>query len=75
MDDKTVKELEVFVTPFRRQEIKVQHVTHESGLNMLELKIREGRRFTILELDAELAGDLGKLMVEWSAQNQGSSET
>jgi hypothetical protein len=34
---------------------------------MLRIRIREGRRFTIVDLDAETAGRWGNLMAAWAA--------
>ena len=60
-----VTELAKFGTPYGR-EILLQDVTHESGMNLLRLRIREGSRFTILDVDAGTAAMLGKSMIDWS---------
>lgn len=57
-------ELDRFDAPFNR-EIKMHAVEHESGLHMLRLNIRERRRFTILDLDAETARRWIKVMAAW----------
>ena len=74
MTDKITRELGTFTTPFKRQEILLQDVQHESGLQMLEIRIREGRRFTIVELDAELAGQMSRQMADW-AEKAGTPAT
>lgn len=56
--DKTVTELEVIQAPWNK-EITVSEVCYEGGYTMLHLRIKEGRRFTDLELDAETAAKLG----------------
>ena len=41
---------------------------------LMEMRIREGRRITILELDGETVGNLAKALQGWSGkvQNKGS---
>jgi hypothetical protein len=68
MSEKTVSDLQTFVTPFRRQEIKLQDASHESGLKMLQIRVREGQRFTILEIDAKTAKALGTSILEWAEE-------
>ena len=36
----------------------------------MELRIREGRRITIVELDAKTVGDLGKALQEWADKSK-----
>lgn len=65
----TITLLEAFPAPFNR-EITVQDVTHESGMKMLRLRIKEGKsRFTILDLDPATAAKWGGLMADWAKQN------
>lgn len=73
MIDKQVKELESFKVPLRNVEIKLEDVRYEGGMAMLQLKIREGRRFTVLELDEETARHWGQAMAAWAdtATNDG----
>ena len=42
------------------KEIVVQGLAFESGLTMVRLRIREGRRFTVLDLDAASAAKLAE---------------
>lgn len=65
MTDETVTELERFEVPYGR-EIVLQNVVHESGMRVLRVRIREGRRFTIMDLDTIAATRLGTAMTEWS---------
>ncbi|MCB1513416.1 MAG: hypothetical protein H6876_03510 [Hyphomicrobiaceae bacterium] len=51
--------------PYRR-EIVLQDVQHESGLKLLRIRIREGRRFTILDIDATTADALADILTRWS---------
>ncbi len=66
MIDKQVRELDSFKVPLRNVEIKLEAVHYEGGMSMLQLKIREGRRFTVLELDPETARHWGQAMVAWA---------
>lgn len=50
--------------PYRR-EIVFQDVVHESGMRMLRIRIREGRRFTILDIDAATAESWTDIMDRW----------
>ena len=69
MSDPVVTDIEQIDAPYRRQ-ILLQDVAHESGLKLLRIRIREGTRFTILDIDAATARKWGERMVEWSDANQ-----
>jgi hypothetical protein len=56
-------------TPFR-QEIELQHVDHEAGFSTLRIRIREGKRFTIFDIDERTAEHWGRLLVEWSRKHK-----
>ena len=66
MIDRQVRELGRFNIPLRNVEIRLEEVRYEGGMAMLQLKIREGRRFTILELDADTARHWGQAMAAWA---------
>ncbi len=68
MADEKVQELAQLEAPFGR-EITLQDVVHESGLRMMRVRIREGRRFTILDIDAPTAREMSQVMENWSAGN------
>ena len=68
MSDPLVTDLDRFEAPFRRQ-LVLQHVAHESGLMMLRIRIREGTRFTILDVDAATARHWGERMLAWAEAN------
>ncbi len=46
------------------KEILVQALHFRSGLTLARLRIREGRRFTILDVDQPTAASLGGLLAE-----------
>lgn len=59
-----------FTAPWGR-EVQLQHIAHESGMNLLRVRIKEGRaRFTILDLDAATAERWGRAMTDWAAANK-----
>lgn len=57
--------IEEFEAPYNRT-VKIENVAHESGMQMLRLHIREGRRFTIMDLDKETALKMGKCLLTWA---------
>jgi hypothetical protein len=65
MSGETVTRLEKFEAPWGR-EIELQDVRYESGLRLMRVRIREGRRFTVLDLDDKTASHWGRAMVEWA---------
>jgi len=65
MTDEVITPIGEMELPFGRR-ATLKNVQFETGLNMLRLTLREGRRFTIIDLDALSAGKLGDLMVRWS---------
>ena len=49
-----------------KQQIELQHVDHEEGgLNMLRVRIREGKRFTIFDIDPVTARAWGEALLQW----------
>ncbi len=62
------RELAEIVAPYGRR-IKLDEIAYESGMTLLRLTIREGSRFTILEIDAATAGEWGRRMVQWALES------
>ncbi|HYA73984.1 MAG TPA: hypothetical protein VEF36_12590 [Roseiarcus sp.] len=46
--------------------IRLDEVDFESGMRLLRVTIREGGRFTILDLDAPTAAQWGRAMSDWA---------
>ena len=65
MSGETVKKLDDIAAPYGRKVI-LEDVAHESGLRMLRIRIREGGRFTILDVDEETATRWGTVMSTWA---------
>ena len=56
-----------FTVPWGRQEIELQEVAFAAGgAPLLRLRIREGRRFTIFDIDAATAQSWGAVMQSWA---------
>jgi Family of unknown function (DUF6967) len=66
MSGETVVPLTQFAAPYGR-DVVLQAVEHESGLRMLRVRIREGRRFTVMDLDPDTAARWGEAMRDWAA--------
>jgi len=62
-----VTRLERFQAPYGR-EITLDNVDHDSGMRLLRITVREGRRFTIFDLDAPTAAHWGAVLTDWSEQ-------
>lgn len=46
--------------------LRLEEVVYEGGMKLLRLRIREGSRFTVVELDAASAAEWAGLMADWS---------
>lgn len=64
------------VTPINKisapygKEMEFFHVVYENGFCILRVRIREGHRFTMLDLDSATALQLGQLMNAWGNANK-----
>jgi len=62
-----ISTLDQFTAPIGKQQIELQHVDHEEGgLNMLRVRIREGKRFTIFDIDPITASKWASVMQDWA---------
>ena len=61
----TTRDITRIEAPYRR-DVLLQDVQHESGLRMLRMRIREGRRFTILDIDEATAEKWADVMLKWA---------
>jgi uncharacterized protein DUF6967 len=65
-----------FTVPWGRQEIELQQVSFDAGgVPLLRVRIREGRRFTIFDIDAATAQSWGAAMQDWAAQQTADRPT
>ena len=72
MTEETILEVTKLEAPYGR-EIVLQDVVHETGLRIMRVRIREGSRFTILDIDAATARELRTTLADWVAQVENSN--
>lgn len=68
MTDSIKTRIETITAPYGR-EIRLDDVAYESGMKLLRVTIKEGSRYTILEIDAATATTWAQTMAQWSANN------
>lgn len=62
-----ITELGKLTVPLGGQQIELQQIDHaEDGMSMLRVRIREGKRFTIFDIDADTAGEWAAMMQRWA---------
>lgn len=65
-----IESLAHFVVPLGQQDIEIQQITHvEGGLPLMRLRIREGKRFTIFDIDPVTADAIGQVMIQWGQRS------
>ncbi len=69
MTSETETHLQTLTLPYGREAV-VKNVEFDSGMTLLRLTIREGRRFTIVDLDADSARDLGGALMTWAHRGE-----
>lgn len=56
-----------FKVPLGSQEIELQQIDHaEGGMSLLRVRIREGKRFTIFDIDPGTAREWAGAMQDWA---------
>ena len=63
--DSTVTRLEKFPAPYGK-EVTLENVAYENGMRVLRIHIREGSRFTVMDIDAGTASHWGAAMTAWA---------
>lgn len=70
-----ITELEKFLVPLGGQEVELQQIEHAEGaMNMLRVRIREGKRFTIFDLDPLTARQWAAAMQQWAEAQEARQE-
>jgi hypothetical protein len=70
-----IKELAKIEVPLGGQHIELQQIDHvEGGMSLLRLRIREGKRFTIFDIDPETAKQWASAMSDWAVTQSNSSK-
>ncbi len=73
MDGETKERLETLSAPYGR-EVRLDDVRFESGMRLLRVTIREGKRITVLDVDESTALAWAKTMAQWAGKAAGSEE-
>jgi len=69
--EQSVTDLETIDAPWNKT-VTLQEITYPGGMKMLRLRIKEGRRFTDLELDSGTLGVLSNSLQNWLDTNGAS---
>ncbi len=64
-------ELDSFDAPWGKK-VAVQKVEYEGGMVLLRVRIKEGSRFTLLDLDADGAKRLARTLNAWADETSPS---
>ena len=67
MSIETVTGLDKFPAPYGR-EISLENVGYDNGMRVLRIHIREGRRFTVMDIDENTARHWAGVMNTWAAK-------
>jgi len=68
-----ISELIKIKVPLGGQEIELQQIDHvEGGMSLLRVRIREGKRFTIFDIDPTTSRQWATAMLDWSKSQQES---
>jgi len=68
MSDETVTTLTRIDAPYGRK-LVLESVEHSDDMRMLRINIREGRRFTVLDIDEETALRWSTAMSAWASKS------
>ena len=69
MIESTVTELDKFIAPYGK-EVTLENVDYENGMRVLRIHIREGNRFTVMDINDTVASQWGTAMKAWADQAQ-----
>jgi hypothetical protein len=72
MEDKlTATPIARLRAPIGGQDIELQQIDYaHGGLSLLRIRIREGRRFTVFDIDAATAAQWAAHMADWAASRR-----
>ncbi len=68
VSDEVVATVDQFDAPYGRQ-VTLESVEYETGLNLLRIRIREGNRFTTMDIDADTAARWATVMSTWAGNS------
>jgi len=69
VSNEIVAELDKFAAPYGR-EVTLESVEYESGLRLLRIRIREGHRFTVMDIDEDTAMRWSLVMRGWAGKTR-----
>jgi hypothetical protein len=70
-----ISELIKIKVPLGGQEIELQQIDHvEGGMSLLRIRIREGKRFTIFDIDPATSRQWAAAMSDWANTQQPAHE-
>ena len=62
-----IRSIDKFRVPIGNQEIELQQISYAAGgMPLLRVRIREGSRFTVFEIDSQTAQHWGQAMLGWA---------
>jgi len=62
-----ITRLDKFAAPYGK-EVTLENVSYENGMRVLRIHIREGNRFTVMDIDDKTASNWGAAMISWANQ-------
>ena len=65
MMKEAVTRLDVFSAPYGK-EVTLENVAYENGTRVLRIHIREGNRFTVMDINGSIASQWGEAMSAWA---------
>ena len=69
MMESVITRLDELTAPYGKQ-VKLEDVAYENGMRVLRIHIREGNRFTVMDIDEKTASHWGTVMTDWAAQTK-----
>jgi hypothetical protein len=67
MFEEKVTEIASILAPYGKT-IALQNIAYENDTKVLRMRIREGSRFTIIDMDDNTANQLSALLSDWTKQ-------
>lgn len=67
MIEYTATRLDKFTAPYGK-EVTLENVAYENGMRVLRIHIREGNRFTVMDINGSVASQWGEAMIAWAGQ-------
>jgi hypothetical protein len=67
--ESTVTRLDKFTAPYGK-EVTLENVSYENGMRVLRIHIREGNRFTVMDIDDNTASKWSTGMKNWVDQQE-----